>query len=161
QDIACVEFLHADCDPDTGERPDVFKARTLPILEAHDPPPTAIIDSGNGLQPLWRLSEPAPGDSEPQIEAGEAHKRAPGPAACAPPGTHNIDRLLRLPGTTNLPNATKRRAGRVACRAQLLSWTGFSHPLAAFLQKHQQDRAADDEPRGGELSSMLKTLLLV
>ncbi len=35
-------------------------------------------------------------------------------------GTQNIDRILRLPGTINHPNAVKRRAGRVPCMATQL-----------------------------------------
>ena len=35
-------------------------------------------------------------------------------------GTQNIDRILRLPGTTNLPNKKKLNTGRVACPTRLI-----------------------------------------
>ena len=47
-------------------------------------------------------------------------------------GTQNIDRILRLPGTTNLPNAKKRKEGRVACQTKLLWFDDVSYPLDAF-----------------------------
>ena len=36
---------------------------------------------------------------------------------------HNVDRIFRLPGTVNLPNANKRKRGRVAVPAELISFT--------------------------------------
>ena len=47
-------------------------------------------------------------------------------------GTQNIDRILRLPGTANLPNAKKRREGRTPCPAELIEFNDAAHPLAAF-----------------------------
>jgi hypothetical protein len=54
-------------------------------------------------------------------------------------GTQNIDRILRLPGTTNLPNAKKRRAGRVPCPTRLLNFNGVSYPLDAFVPGAAED----------------------
>jgi hypothetical protein len=50
----------------------------------------------------------------------------------ANPGTQNIDRILRLPGTTNLPNEKKRREGRAPCSTLLIEFNNTSHPLSAF-----------------------------
>ena len=50
----------------------------------------------------------------------------------AKPGTQNIDRILRLPGTTNLPNEKKRREGRAPCSTLLIEFNNTSHPLSAF-----------------------------
>ena len=47
-------------------------------------------------------------------------------------GTQNIDRILRLPGTINLPNAPKRKHGRVACTASLIEFNDGVHGLDAF-----------------------------
>ena len=50
----------------------------------------------------------------------------------AKPGTQNIDRILRLPDTINLPNAKKRKEGRTECPTKLLWFDNASYPLDAF-----------------------------
>src|SRR5262249_45204250 len=56
-DIAAVEYLLADLDPADGETPEAAKARYLAQLNgSFEPKPTATVDSGNGIQCLWRLS---------------------------------------------------------------------------------------------------------
>jgi hypothetical protein len=47
-------------------------------------------------------------------------------------GTQNIDRILRLPGTTNLPNQSKIDKGRVACPTALLKFNGATCQLSDF-----------------------------
>ena len=50
----------------------------------------------------------------------------------APAGTHNVDRLLRLPGTVNWPNAAKVLKGRIACLSSVVKSSAARYPLAAF-----------------------------
>ena len=57
-DIARIEYLPADLDPKPDETPEAAKARYLAGLDALHPAPTAIIDSGNGLNVLLKLAEP-------------------------------------------------------------------------------------------------------
>ncbi len=79
--------------------------------------PTVIIDSGNGAQVIWATAREV---LSPFIIARiEAETKAIETALGAG-GTHNIDRLLRLPGTLNFPNATKRAKGRGLGRARLI-----------------------------------------
>ena len=121
-DIARIEFALADLDPRKDETAEEAKDRYLAALEQTQPQPSAIIDSGNGLQVLWRLNQPIilgePVDGEYSLEdqariddvearIGALIVRLGGTA-----GTQNIDRILRLPGTINLPNRTKLKAGR-------------------------------------------------
>jgi len=47
-------------------------------------------------------------------------------------GTQNIDRILRLPGTQNLPNEKKRKDRRAVCSASLIEFNDSVHALAAF-----------------------------
>ena len=56
-DIAAIEFLLSDLDPRKGESPEDAKARYLAALETQQPECCAIIDSGNGVQALWRLGQ--------------------------------------------------------------------------------------------------------
>src|SRR5215471_455906 len=55
-DIAAIEYSLADLDPADGEASEAAKARYLAQLETFEPKPTATVDSGNGIQCLWRLT---------------------------------------------------------------------------------------------------------
>ncbi len=114
-DIARIEFICADLDPKPDETPEAAKARYLPQLAMFQPQPTAIIDSGNGIHGLWRLGAPiplgTPEDAE-KIKDAEARGKELLNRFGAKTGTQNIDRILRLPGTMNLPNAQKRARGK-------------------------------------------------
>ena len=135
-DVAAIEFIPADLDPRPNETPERAKARYLAALE-HEPTASVIINSGNGIQGLWRLSkrvevpENAP-ENDARIADIEARTKALMERMGAKAGTQNIDRILRIPGTVNLPNAAKRRVGRVRCEARLLRANGAAHPLDAF-----------------------------
>ena len=57
-DIAAIEYLLADLDPKQGETSEAAKVRYLAALDELNRTPTAIIDSGNGIQVLFKLAEP-------------------------------------------------------------------------------------------------------
>jgi Family of unknown function (DUF5906) len=150
-DIAAIEYLLGDLDPHDGESPEDAKARYLKALKTFKPAVTAIIDSGNGIQGLWKLATPIE-LPEPVMETDTKGKttRAFTPETAAiiadaearsaalmerlgsVAGTQNIDRILRVPGTTNLPNQKKLKAGRGACAATLIRFNGSRYPLDAF-----------------------------
>lgn len=113
-DIAACRFIHVDVDPPkTGAAFD--KPTILAALQTHATPPSFVIDSGNGLQAFWRLDEPC--ENLASIEAINIQVRDfYGADSC-----HNIDRLMRLPGTINWPNAAKMARGRKPAMAELLS----------------------------------------
>jgi hypothetical protein len=89
-------------------------------------PPTVIIDSGNGIGPLWQLEAVLPNVEEHQktIEAlGRRIERTLGGIENA----SNVDRLLRLPGTINLPDARKLGKGRGPVLSGIASATWRRH----------------------------------
>jgi hypothetical protein len=116
------EYLHVDADPNDDETPEQFKARLLPEIAKLERKPTAVIDSGNGLQLLWRLEEPCADQAEV-----EAANYALAELLGAAPSTRNVDRILRLPGTINHPNKKKRRVGRTPCATKLVDFNGATH----------------------------------
>jgi len=155
-DIAAVEFLLGDLDPLNDEKSEDAKARYLNQLNGtFEPKPSVIVDSGNGIQCLWKLANPivlSDNDSiVPDVEARSAElMRRLGAKA----GTQNIDRILRLPGTTNLPTKTKLKTGRVPCPTKLLAFNGASYPLELFVPgtpddggHHARQEHADNERR--------------
>lgn len=95
-DVAEALFVHVDIDE----------------TDAHDrilsfaPPPTVVVFSGGGYHAYWKLADPA--SDLTRVEAvNMAVANTLGGDKC-----HNIDRIMRLPGTVNIPNAKKEKAGR-------------------------------------------------
>lgn len=131
-DIEAMCWLHIDIDPRAGEDIEDERARALKLLEEHKPRPTVIIDSGGGYQGFWKLDEciPVNGDlmAAEDAERYNIHlERVFGADNC-----HNVDRIMRLPGTINLPDAKKRKKGRVKALATLVEFNDQSYPLSMF-----------------------------
>ena len=119
-DIIGVDFVHGDFDPKDDETAEDAKKRYIEQLQAFDAklPANVIVDSGNGLQALWELSQLfKKKNSHRRIE--EINKRLTQHFG-SKTGAQDVSRILRLPYTMNLPNATKRKAGRQATRATVL-----------------------------------------
>jgi hypothetical protein len=95
-----------DIDPALDESPDEFKSRIIPELKSYDPPPSAAIDSGNGVQALWFLDEPIENDGPETIADAEARDYALAETFGADPSTRNIDRILRAPKLSPAPRTT-------------------------------------------------------
>lgn len=131
-DVEAVRYLHVDVDPRAGGdlSPEAAvawyaqeQARIETLLRSPPggiPQPTALIASGGGVNALWRLRESIRIDGD--IELAEQAKRYNIQLEIELGGDncHNIDRILRLPGTVNYPNEVKQRRGRVVSRARLL-----------------------------------------
>lgn len=95
-DIVAAHYAHVDIDDLGG----------LERLQAYKLPPSLIVFSGGGYQAFWKLAEPtADLDRVERINRQLA-------ADLGGDNCHNIDRIMRLPGTINVPNAKKRAAGR-------------------------------------------------
>ncbi len=112
-------------DPTNRDRALAIAHRRLADL---DLPPTRIVFTGNGVQPWWLLTEPRrigidhPGELFEGINLGLA--RLLGGDA-----VHDLPRVLRVPGTMNFPDATKRERGCVPILATLLVSDGPRHDL--------------------------------
>lgn len=127
-DIAAGRAIHVDVDPRAGERLEDERKRILLRLQSHNPPPTVIIDSGGGYQAFWLLNEEMPltGDAADEtrhnpIEDRNRHVEV----ELTADSCHNIDRIMRLPGTVNVPDKKKLAKGRVARLATVVEadWT--------------------------------------
>jgi len=156
-DISAVEFLLGDLDPLDNEKSEDAKARYLDQLNgSFEPKPSALVDSGNGIQALWRLDQ-AIDLSQCPLATDDDGKPVLGPEAKkiiadvedrakalmerlgAKAGTQNIDRILRLPGTTNIPNEVKKKKGRVPCPTKLLAFNETRYPLEVFVPGSPDD----------------------
>ena len=162
-DIASVEYLHVDADPADDESPDDFKRRLRSKISAFPRQPSFVIDSGNGIQLLWRLRKPVKLTDADAIADIEARNHGLALAFGADASTRNIDRIFRLPGTANFPNRAKRRRGRVQCRAKLLASRDIVYPLSAFAPHRaaSEPTTTRSDTSSSELPAKLRTLLLV
>jgi hypothetical protein len=149
EEMRAGRTLHLDADLKDmgGDREPV-----LAKLRALQPPPSAIWFSGGGFQAAWRLAEPAAGAD--WIEQLETVNAAIARAIGAAPGCHNVNRLLRLPGTVNVLNATKRQAGRAQALAYLVeadwgrTWS-FADPVPRLMEQPKAPTDGRDESRSG------------
>lgn len=123
EDVTAVRFAYVDIDPPRGD-PAFDKAASVAALCAAEVPPSVIVDSGGGVQALWQLEGEAISPANVESINRSLIARFGGDPAC-----WNVDRVLRVPGSVNWPNAKKRTAGRVPVAASLLESTGV--PSAA------------------------------
>lgn len=108
-DIVGYRFAHVDVDPPKGsagwradERDRIFEQIISGPRKPH-----VVIWSGNGWQALYRLST-----DDADEEQLEAINRGLIAFCGGDKGTHNADRLLRVPGLINYPSELKRKWGR-------------------------------------------------
>lgn len=161
-DMAQAVAVFLDLDPDP-EKPFATERQRLHLLAvslfASPAPPSFIIDSGGGYQVFWRLDAPLPlaGDGSPGVARAEGIGRAlrlhfGGDAV------ENVDRIMRLPGTVNIPTRTKLAKGRKPALAKLLdaSMSRYAPRELGELCLWQLDGLADiAEPLRSKLSAAL------
>lgn len=119
-DIVAARFLHCDIDPRAGEDLKEEKQRIDAEIRALPIPPTVVIFSGGGYQCLWKLEPELPIASAEECLAVENRNRWLGAKFLAADNTQNIDRVLRLPGSVNYPDARKKKKGRKAAQAYVV-----------------------------------------
>jgi hypothetical protein len=104
EEIAEIGAVWADIDPRDGEIGEQQRlARLADELHEGQYPPSFIVHSGNGIQPVWLLDCGI--ESNPENRQAAESLCAKIEAALGAKGTHNCERLLRLPGYVNYPNA--------------------------------------------------------
>jgi hypothetical protein len=146
REVSRVVACHVDVDVRVGEDQGEGIARIVKSFEAYKLPPTFITSSGGGAQAFWVLSEPVLVGGSTDEEREAAARQIAGFNKVFQrdlDGDHcfNLDRIMRLPGTINVPDTVKRAKGRVPRLAEVL--------VADTLRKYDPaklDRIADDTP---------------
>lgn len=144
-DIRGMTTLHVDLDPRAGEDLEQERVRAIRLLREFSPHPSFIIDSGGGFQAFWLLDEEQPvNGSDKRIAELEAYNQQVALSLHAD-ACHDICRIMRLPGTLNVPDARKLRKGRKLALARLVEWPDdlAPYPLAAFKQAPLLRRAPE------------------
>jgi len=138
KDISSLDFLHVDIDPRVGHDLEDEQALILERLEDFQPPPSAVVYSGGGYQAFWRLQDPLKIDGEEDLyEDAKRYnlqlERLLGGDSC-----HNVDRIMRLPGTINWPDEKKKAKGRIEALATVIGQlTSLDYPLGGFTPAPQ------------------------
>lgn len=136
--ISALSWLHCDLDPRAGEDLDAERARILGLLRDPSsfglPRPSIITFSGGGYQGFWRLQMPRllDGTQADYEDAKRYNKQLE--LLLGGDNCHNVDRIMRLPGTVNRPDKRKRAKGRTEALACVVDWTDDQHDLKAFTK---------------------------
>lgn len=143
-DITYARFTHADIDPPKDGS--IWDAESVLKALLDSPiPPSIIVNSGNGLQALWRLEGSQNAQDVEAVNLSIIH------AFDGDRGTQNVDRLLRVPGTVNWPNKRKREQGRVPVLAKVIQHdNGTRYSVATLTQTfptHAQATAKSGETK--------------
>lgn len=139
KDVDEVVAFQIDLDVPEGEDQEAGARKLLEAVRSYRLPPAAIILSGGGVQAFWPL------DREDRIKIGGDIAKAEA-AECFgrgledeframglnPDPCHNVDRIMRLPGTINVPDDKKIAKGRKPALAKLVQFTDVTYPLSAF-----------------------------
>lgn len=163
-DVLGVFYFHVDVDPSPeGEKVgEEFRKAALGLVRSPPKPlpaPTFVIYTGGGFQALWKLEEPIELDGT--MEKAESAKlynmeierlfKENGGGLCKTDNCHNIDRLLRLPGTLNVPSALKISRGRSSSPVEaklVMHERANVYALSAFARA-QPTKPAPTQPASG------------
>jgi len=135
EDISELTWLHVDVDPDKKcdfqeERVRISELVLSP--QKGTPMPNLVIDSGGGYQCFWRLTDPMPiRGNQTAYETAASYNRSLERKYNAD-HCHNVDRIMRLPYTTNFPNAKKIIRGQKESLATVVYYDQESHSLSEF-----------------------------
>jgi DNA-binding transcriptional ArsR family regulator len=126
-DVTRARFVHVDLDPPKGAAwTPAERAAALERLQDCQPHPSMIVDSGGGFNAYWRLEDECrDADTIEGINRALCDKL--GADAC-----WNIDRILRVAGTVNWPNAKKAAAGRQPRLAEVVEEEGGEYSVEAL-----------------------------
>lgn len=136
--IQALSWLHVDLDPRAGDDFKEERERILKLIRDPSslgiPKPTVIVDSGGGYQGFWRLAVPEllDGTAEQYEEAKRWNKQLE--LVLGGDNCHNVDRIMRLPGTINRPDPRKRAKGRQEALACVVEFGDSKHDLTKFTK---------------------------
>jgi hypothetical protein len=114
---ADIDFHQVHPDREPAERIAWSRLNAFPL------PPSILVHSGNGRQAWWLYDHPMALSDEWPAERFESINRGIA-KALGGDAVHDLARVLRVPGTMNLPDARKRARGCVPVMARLVYANG-------------------------------------
>jgi hypothetical protein len=101
-------------------------------LERFPFPPSIRVDSGGGEHTYWCLEEPLDLSTAGLIHEVECTLRGLVDVLGADPSATDASRIMRVPGTLNLPTPEKRAVGRECAPCTLLSYNSETYSFQDF-----------------------------
>lgn len=147
KDIAKINAVWLDADPRKDmpfEREKERLSRFATDLKIGPNPPTYIVDSGGGIQAFWLLDKPLEATAETIIKTESLNR-----GLAKQYGTdhvHNIDRIMRIPFTVNIPDEKKKQSGRKRVLSRIIhasSPTGTRYAELGFIIPDAKAEQAD------------------
>jgi hypothetical protein len=163
-DIDTVVAFHVDIDVPAGEDQESTAKGLVDAVKQYPLDPSVIISSGGGVQAFWILQEADRiqlGGDVHKAEEAERYTRAleasfSGLRGAKADACHNVDRIMRLPGTINIADAKKLAKGRANALASLVLFDDLKYNIGAFQQaprKGEVERPTSQPGKGGAVSS--------
>lgn len=128
-DLDSIVALHVDVDVRVGEDQVAGIERIIKTFHGYKLPPTVILASGGGAQGFWLLKESLKLDGTKEAAEDAKLYNVQIERDLEGDHCHNIDRIMRLPGTINIPNTVKLKKGR--------------KPAVSYVVEHNADKLYD------------------
>lgn len=145
-DIYALVALHVDADVREGEDQVEGIKRIVGTFSAYKVPPTVITSSGGGAQAFWLLKEPLLLDGSKEAAEDAKLYNVQLERDLDGDHCHDISRIMRLPGTVNLPDKVKRDKGRKAAVAHVVEGDSTRrYPLEEFTKASADKPPTKDE----------------
>jgi len=154
--IGNIRAIYADVDPGPGDLDQARKAiRQRADQALTGTPPNLIIDSGGGLQFFWQTEKLAVDEAT----QARAERQARGIAYLMEgDGVCNIDRIMRLPGTHNIPGKKKLARGRKVALATVMNHKPFTTDLEALAKAYKPLDAPEGDDTSEEITALMGRL---
>ena len=177
ENIKAMAWLHVDIDAraiDPNEGPeavaahlkaesDRIQALLTTKLPPNIPPPSVVTFSGGGYQAFWKLAVPVLIDGDVAKYEDAKLYNVQLETLFDGDNCHNVDRIMRLPGTVNVPDALKQKKGRKPELARVIKFADdVVYPLEQFTKavsvRPSKQRAVDSETATVVIGSNIERL---
>lgn len=167
-DITAIRAVHVDIDPRDVDERDLQKKQAhleserqrlktlVEQLGAGAVAPSICIDSGNGVQLIWRLETKL--DARQHLEDVEAQNQGLIEKLGGDRSTRDISRLLRLPGTLNIPGPDKLAKGRTARRSSVMVFRPASYSLEHIAVRYEPVFSVERTDKDPEIKELMKAI---
>lgn len=137
ENIVSLRCVYSDIDVQGGaaelEEQRAFLIAKAGRLNSGLVPPSVQLDTGGGIQGFWRSEKKLP--AEEWTSAFEDQGRGVA-SELGGDKVQNIDRVMRLPGTINIPTPAKLARGRVTRVVEILHQNDVSYTLSAIAGRY-------------------------